>query len=136
MSNKQIALDYFEMATRDVAKALASFAPDAEFITPIGRLPLPGGVEAYLEGFRQSFPDSGFDIENVVEQGDQVAVEGYWFGTNTGSILLPDGGTLPATNRHVRAPFVTFFTIQNGKLKSHRGYWDMAGFMRQLGLGG
>jgi len=28
------------------------------------------------------------------------------------------------------------FEIRDGKIASHRGYWDMAGFMAQLGLGG
>jgi ketosteroid isomerase-like protein len=47
---------------------------------------------------------------------------------------LPDGRTVPATRKSVRAPFVTMFTVRDGKIVSHRGYWDMAGFIAQLGL--
>ena len=134
MSNAEIARQYFANASRNVDAALALFAPGAEFLFPLGALPMPDGVRAYLGGYAQSFPDSGFDLTNVFEQGDQVAVEGFWFGTHTGPMQLPDGTSVPATQRKVRAPFATLFTIRAGKITSHRGYWDMAGFMMQLGL--
>ena len=135
MSSKAIVLDYFQSSTRDVEKALACFAPGAEFHTPLGPLPFPDGVRAYLGGYGQSFPDSGFDITRVIQDGDELCAEGFWFGTHTGAMQTPDGGAIPPTNRHVRAPFVTCFTVKGGKITSHRGYWDMAGFFRQLGLG-
>lgn len=135
MSDRETVLRYLETATKDVDAALACFGPDAEFHYPLGTLPLPDGVRAYLEGYRRSFPDSGFDISNVIEAGDQVAVEGFWSGTHTGPMQLPDGTSIPATNKAARAPFVSVFTMRDGKIASHRGYWDMAGFMSQLGLG-
>jgi len=39
------------------------------------------------------------------------------------------------TNRPVRAPFVTIFRVSEGRIVSHRSYWDLAGFLAQLGLG-
>ena len=36
------------------------------------------------------------------------------------------------TGRRVHAPFVTMFDIADGRITSHRPYWDMAGFMAQL----
>jgi ketosteroid isomerase-like protein len=45
---------------------------------------------------------------------------------------LPDGRTIPATHKDVRAPFVTVFRVRDGKIASHRAYWDMAGMMAQL----
>jgi steroid delta-isomerase-like uncharacterized protein len=134
MSNKSIALKYFETASKDPDAALTLFASKAEFLFPMGAIPMLEGVRAYLRGYQKSFPDSGFDITRVVEQGDEVAVEGFWFGTHTGPMQTPDGKTILATNRKVRAPFATFLTIRDGKITSHRGYWDMAGFMMQLGI--
>jgi steroid delta-isomerase-like uncharacterized protein len=133
MSNKAIVMRYFETATRDIDTAVACFAAGAEFVGPLGSMPVPDGLRAFLGGYKQSFPDSGFDVTNVVEAADQVAVEGFWYGTHTGPIQTPDGRTIAATNRKVRSPFSTFLTIRDGKIASHRGYWDLAAFMAQLG---
>ena len=136
MPSREVAERYFsEQSGGNIAGALACFSPDAEFVMPAGRLPFPDGVRAYLEGFQESFPGNSFEITNVVEAGDQLAIEGFWIGKHTGPMRLPDGRTIPATNKGVRAPFVTLFRVTNGKIASHRGYWDMAGFMAQLGLG-
>jgi len=134
MSHKSIAMKYFDNATKNPEVALACFAGGAEFLSPMGALPVPEGVRGFLDGYKKSFPDSGFEITRIVEQGDQIAVEGFWVGTHTGPMQMPDGTTVPPTNRKVRAPFATFLTIVEGKIKSHRGYWDLAGFMMQLGL--
>ena len=133
MANRDIAEKYFQSITRgDVAGAIACFAPGAEFIGPMGKVPLPDGVRAYLQGYEESFPRSVFEVTHVIEQGDQVAIEGFWSGKHTGPLALPDGRTLPPTGRQVRAPFVTVFQVRDGKIASHRGYWDLAGFMAQI----
>ena len=134
MSNKSIAMKYFENATKNPEAALACFAAGADFLSPMGALPVPDGVRAFLCGYHESFPDSGFDITRMVEDGDQIVAEGFWFGTHTGPMQLPDGKTIPPTLRKVWAPFATLLTIRDGKILSHRGYWDLAGFMMQLGL--
>ena len=54
MSTTAIAEAYFQALNRgDVDGALACFAPGATFVSPMGPLPLPDGVRAYLNGFEQ-----------------------------------------------------------------------------------
>ena len=135
MPNRDVAERYFaEQSKGNIPGALACFGPEVEFTAPAGRVPFPDGVRAYLEGFQGSFPGNSFEVANVLEAGDQVAIEGFWVGKQSGTMQLPDGRTIPATNKEVRAPFVTVFRVTNGKIASHRAYWDMAGFMAQLGL--
>jgi len=98
----------------------------------MGPIPVPDGLRAFLQGYEDSFPGARFEVSNAVEAGDQVAVEGIWCGKHTGGLQLPDGRTIPATHREVRAPFVTVFRVRDGKIAAHRGYWDLAGFMGQL----
>src|SRR5207248_3978098 len=51
-SNRAVAERYFEAAGKgDADAALACFDPRAEFRGPMGPLPVPGGVQAYLRGF-------------------------------------------------------------------------------------
>jgi len=133
MSTKEVAERYFNEQTKgNIASALACFTANAEFVGPMGQLPFPDGVRAYLQGFQASFPGNRFEITNVIEAGEQVAIEGFWIGKHTGPLQLPDGTTIPATNKEVRAPFVTLLRVQNDKITSHRGYWDMAEFMSAL----
>jgi ketosteroid isomerase-like protein len=134
MANRAVAERYFEAVSKgDIAGALACFSPDAEFIGPMGKLPFPNGVQAYFQTFERSFPGARFEVTKAIESGDDVVLEGTWIGRHTGPLQLPDGTTLPATNREVRGPFATLFTMRENTIVNHRGYWDMAGFMAQLG---
>ena len=133
MSNRTIAEQYFHAITRgDVGAAVACFGPGAEFVGPMGPIPVPEGLRAFLHGWQDSFPGARFEVTNAVETGDHVAIEGVWVGKHTGAMQLPDGRKIPATHREVRAPFATVFRVRDGKIVAHRGYWDLAGFMAQL----
>lgn len=133
MSASDVARRYFESQTHgDIEGALDLFSQDAHFQGPFGEVPLPDGVRAYLQSFQDSFAGNGFEITNLIEQGDQVAVEGIWFGTHSGPLRLPDGSEIAPTNRTIRAPFATVIKVDADKITAHRGYWDMAGFMAQL----
>jgi steroid delta-isomerase-like uncharacterized protein len=134
MSNRSVAEGYFQAVTRgDVEGALATLAPGAEFVEPSGGVPYPDGVRAMLGGYITAFPGCRFEIKLAIESGADLAIEGVWVGKHTGPMHRPDGQKLPATNKEVRAPFATIFKIRDGKIASHRAYWDMAGFMAQLG---
>ena len=133
---REVAERYFRNIEKgDVAGAVALVALGAEFTNPLGAVPVPDGVREMLQGYISAFPDNRYDIKNVLEVGDQVVMEGDWVGTHTGPLPLPGGQSLPATGRPVRAPFVTIFRIREGRIFSHRSYWDLAGFLAQLGLG-
>ena len=132
---KELGERYFRFIEQgNVQGALDCFAPGAEFTNPLGSLPVPDGVRAMLEGYVTAFPGNRFEVKNAVEAEDQLVLEGDWVGTHTGPLPLPTGDVVPATGRAVRAPFATVFRVREGRLVSHRGYWDLAGFLAQLGL--
>jgi steroid delta-isomerase-like uncharacterized protein len=133
---RDVAERYFRSIEKgDVAGALQLLQPGAEFTNPLGAVPVPEGVRAMLQGYVAGFPDNRFEVKHVLEVGDQVALEGDWVGTHTGPLPLPDGNSVPATGKKVRSPFVTIFRVSEGRIASHRSYWDLAGFLGQLGLG-
>jgi steroid delta-isomerase-like uncharacterized protein len=133
---RDVAERYFRSIEKgDVAAALACLAPGAEFTNPLGTMPVPDGVRMMLGGYVTAFPDNRFEVKNALESDDQVALEGDWVGTHKGPLPLPNGQAVPATGKAVRSPFVTMFRVRQGLIVSHRGYWDLAGFLAQLGLG-
>jgi steroid delta-isomerase-like uncharacterized protein len=133
MSNRPIVERYLEaISSGDVAAAVACFGPGAEFVGPLGPVPVPEGLRAYLQGFEDAFPRAKMTANNTIEQGDQIAIEGLWTGKHTAPLKTPDGRTIPATNREVRGPFMASFKIRDGKIAVHHIYWDLAAFMAQL----
>jgi steroid delta-isomerase-like uncharacterized protein len=133
---RQVAEKYFRFIEQgNVEGALSCLAPAAEFTNPLGAMPVPEGVRGMLQGYVSAFPDNRFEVKNVVEAADQVVLEGDWVGTHSGPLPLPTGASVPATGKVVRAPFATVFRVREGRIVSHRGYWDLAGFLGQLGLG-
>jgi steroid delta-isomerase-like uncharacterized protein len=134
---REIAERYFRFIEQgNVEAAVECVAPGAEFTNPLGAMPAPDGVRAMLQGYVVAFPGNRFEVKNILEAGDQAMLEGDWVGTHTGPLPLPTGQSVPATGRAVRSPFVTVFRVHQGKIVSHRSYWDLTGFLRQLGMNG
>ena len=128
---------YFAAVGRgDVEAAVALLAPGADFRTPIGAVPVPDGVRGMLQGYGDAFPGHRFEVQRTVTSGDDVVVEGVWVGTHTGPMHLPDGTSIPATGRSVAIPYATVFKLDGDRIAMHHAYWDMAGFLGQLGLTG
>ncbi len=88
----------------------------------------------FLQFFRTAFPDISIRHEKVLSQGDHVAVEASWNGTNSGPIVTA-GATIPPTGKRVTAGRIAeFMRFRDGKLARIVNYQDVASWMRPLGL--
>ncbi|NJN81652.1 MAG: ester cyclase [Caldilineaceae bacterium] len=87
----------------------------------------------FVMSFADAFPDIRITPKNVVASGDLVCIEFDAFGTNTGSMMTPDG-PVPPTGREVTFHVCEVHEWQNGKLVRLVNYQDSASIMRQLGL--
>jgi len=87
-------------------------------------------LEAAKE-WTQAFPDGKCEVNQLIAEGDMVAVRWSAQGTNTGT-----GNGLPATGKPARISGVTFFRVKDGKLAEEWGMIDMWGLLKQLGLAG
>ena len=88
-----------------------------------------GVVEMGAQALRMA-KDMHFTCISAQESADQFAFETEARGTNTGAV-----GPFPATNKPfvLRAVSVGRRTPQ-GKVISHKDYWDLAGYLAQIGL--
>ena len=111
------------------------YAQDAVVETPDrGTLTGREEIAAYLGEYGTAFPDAAWEERNKYEAGDTAIDEGYFVGTNTGSLTGANGETIPATGRRVRARECDVATVENGVVTSHRFYFDVQDWATQLGL--
>ena len=108
------------------------FAEDVETITPGGTLHSLDEWRAMGEAFLAAVPDMHHETVRTFESEDTIVVEGIYSGTQTGPLVGPTG-TLPPSGNAFAFPYVDIFRTVDGKVVSHRIYWDNLGFMSQLG---
>ena len=83
-------------------------AADLEMKTPMGPTK---GTEAHAQMtkmFAAGFPNFKHTISRCVESGDTIACEGKWAGDHTGPFAMPNGQSVPATNKHVEFEWAGF----------------------------
>jgi predicted ester cyclase len=94
---------------------------------------LPPGLEGAKAAHnmsRQAFPDRRTRIEDIVAEGDEVAVRMRMTGTNQGG--LPWFG-IPANGKSLDIEWISIYRLANGKVVEHRAVMDLMGLMQQLG---
>lgn len=110
----------------------AFFAPGfAQHSGPPPNLPqgLEGSKATHQMGM-QAMPDRRASIEDMVAEGDQVAVRLRLTGTNTGGFPWFN---IPANGKSVDVEWISIYRLQDGKVVDHRAVMDIMGLMQQLG---
>ena len=113
----------------------ACYADDATLLAPdAGEIKGIDPIVEYLGSFPQAFPDASWEPIAQHETGDTAIDEGYFSGTNTGPLQLSPGESIPPTGKRVRLRECDVATVSNGRITSHRFYYDQTEFGEQLGL--
>jgi SnoaL-like polyketide cyclase len=88
------------------------------------------GIAAMCAGAFQMSSDLTFEIVTRQTNGQLYAFETLGTGTNTGAI-----GPIPGTGRPIELRGISIGSISpDGRVESHRDYWDMAGLLVQPGV--
>ncbi|MGZ4671397.1 MAG: nuclear transport factor 2 family protein [Ilumatobacteraceae bacterium] len=122
----------------DVDAFAACFAQGAIQIHPFFPSPLQGrgAIRAAEASLFESFDEISLVRTNMVEVGDEVAVEFVVKATHAHDLPLPDGSTLSATGAVVELTMAAFFRLDDaGLIIESRRYQDNLAFMRALGIG-
>ena len=111
------------------------YADEATMVTPdAGEVRGRDAIAEYLGAFSRAFPDASWEAQSQLEVGDTAMDEGWFIGTHTGPLATPTGETIPATGKRVRLRECDVATVENGRITSHRFYFDQMDFLQQLGL--
>ena len=93
----------------------------------------PEGLKQFLQVFSTAFPESSVEVTNLFATEDQAVVEFIGRGTHTGPLHGP-AGDIPPTGRSWTLQFCDVYKFREGKIFSHRTYYDALGLLHQLGL--
>src|SRR5262245_57656490 len=104
----------------------------ADLIDHSARPGEPHGIEGVTQTMRwlhSAFSDLGFEIHDVIGEGDTVAVHCSLTGRHTGTLM-----GIPPTNRPVTTPMIHILRFRDGKAADHWAVHDNMATMRQLGI--
>jgi steroid delta-isomerase-like uncharacterized protein len=87
------------------------------------------GQREYVSGFRSAFPDLRFEIQDMVAEGDCVAVHFMWSGTHEGELL-----GIPPTGRSISVEDMALLRFKDGKVIEAYDIQDSLDMLRQLGV--
>jgi steroid delta-isomerase-like uncharacterized protein len=93
-----------------------------------GQTPGRAGVKQVVSILRSAFPDLRVTIEQVVAEGDLVAVRDTIRGTHRG----PFAG-MPPTGKQVTVGRIAIYRVVDGLITEHWANVDQLGLMQQLG---
>jgi steroid delta-isomerase-like uncharacterized protein len=85
------------------------------------------GLKKAVAALRAAFPDLQVHVEDVIADGDRVAVRDEIRATHQG----PFNG-VAATGRKIAVGRISFYRVKDGQISEHWSQLDMAGLMRQL----
>jgi steroid delta-isomerase-like uncharacterized protein len=118
---------YEECINPNKLELLARFVSD-EYVGPRGDKG-PSAYAATVTSLRQGFPDVRFSVEDLVAEGDRVAIRWKWMGTHTGTF-----NGIPASARPVRNEGIVIYQIKAGKIARNWLQVDRLGVLQQIGL--
>ena len=128
-----------ETGPADLARLLSFMSPDIRYEDIAAEMVFTGheGVQAMgAMAFKMSADMTMVCISSQMD-GDQFAFEAEVHGTNTGTLgaMAATGKELPATGKRFMLRTVTVGRRgPDGKVISHKDYWDAGGYQRQIGL--
>jgi steroid delta-isomerase-like uncharacterized protein len=86
------------------------------------------GLERILLMMQAAFPGHETIIEEIVGEGDTVAICQTLRGTHSGSFR-----GLPPSGKQIEIGGYRFFKVRDGKITSHRALLDLPGLLQQIG---
>ena len=125
-THKEVVRSLYEVGlnTGDMDVLDRSIAPD--FVGPRGDVG-PAEFARTVVELRTAFPDIRYTVEDVVEEGNRVAIRWTWTGTHKG----PFRGFAPSEKR-ISNPGFAIFQLRDGKIVRSWVETDRLGFLLQI----
>lgn len=130
--NKKLVLEHYDsfINQQDATALRNQVAPD--FVDQEMLPGTPPGAEPVIKlrsMLHEAFPDFQARIDDIIAEGDRVAVRATWTGTHRGVLpLLP----VPVSHREFKFSGMVFWRVRDGKIVERWGTLDRLGLQLQL----
>jgi steroid delta-isomerase-like uncharacterized protein len=130
-ANKSLVRRYYQVWTQGDLKALDDLlSPNYKRYLSATTPPINADAQKQrLVGLRAAFPDIQVTVEDIVAEGDRVAVYATVRGTHRGTFQ----GAAP-TGKQGTVSGCELIRIENGKMIEHWGGTDNLALLQQLGF--
>lgn len=92
----------------------------------------PEGLVSAYDGWKRAFPDSRGAVTKAFASGKSVTIEVTWSGSHTGPLVLGDR-TIPPSGKPWTIAGAQVITVEDGKIKLFRQYFDLMSLLDQIG---
>lgn len=115
----------------DADRLAGCYAPEYVGVDAAHAAPLTGraGIRQAALRYFAAFPDLSVRADELVVEGDRVAVVWTARGTHRGILM-----NIPASGRTVEVQGVSVLAVRNQQIVRAFTMWDVAGLLRALGL--
>jgi len=86
-------------------------------------------LRTFIAGIFSAFPDFHIDLKSQFVAGNWAAMEWIMTGTHEGDLA-----GMPATHKRFSIRGASVVELNNARMKRISDYWDLATFLKQLGL--
>ncbi len=97
--------------------------------SPFGEFKGPEGFTQFVNMTRNAFPDIHMTLDDMVGEGDKLAVRLSWRGTFKGKF-----GDIEPTGKPVNMSAAYFYRFEGGKEVDAMPYADMLSMYQQMGV--
>lgn len=126
--NKQIVRDLFEKGFNGDQREVLERSVAADYPGPAGERG-PAAFQQVMTRLRGAFPDLHYIVDDLLAEGDKVAVRWHWTGTHRGPFR-----TIPPTGRAVTNEGSAIFELRGGKVVGAALGTDRLGFLQSIGV--
>jgi predicted ester cyclase len=88
----------------------------------------PDGLVDLIKTWRTAFPDGRMEIDDLIVEGDTVAIRNTWYGTHEAEFY-----GVPPSGKPVAVTSVGIDRVTDGLVSEGWGELDMVGMMQQMG---
>jgi predicted ester cyclase len=119
-ANKALIKEYLEALSgkEKTAAVMDKYIADADSL-----------LKRHIMEFEVSFPKYELIPEDMIAEGDKVAVRARFKGTHSGPM-----GDIQATNKKADMPAAIIYRIADGKIVEHWIFLDQLTLLKQLGI--
>ena len=129
--NKALVRREYELGVNPKNFSVRDEVLSSTFVAHFPGHPPIQGIDAFRQftaAFFTAFPDLTTTIEDLMAEGDKVAVRQTWRGTHTTDFLH-----IPPTGKQVTFTSIEIYRVSGGKLAEEWVEIDMLGLLQQLG---